>query len=170
MNDVLKHTSPDEEEKAARTRKKKLRVQKHKAHPVPPRRSSCQALFCDPKILLLTDRKQVSETPPEMPRETVPVVSREFGLRDPVKAGKSGSCCTPQTQVSISSELRVVAERRSGHLFFRRESFRPLATVQEADDDCEGRRQRVKLMSNPIQRHGRRFLSSAGATPEHWVL
>src|SRR6202040_3333447 len=35
----------------------------------------------------------------DVPRESVPVVSREFGLRGPVMAGNSGSFCTQQTQV-----------------------------------------------------------------------
>ena len=40
----------------------------------------------------------------EMPHKNQPCESREFALRDPVKAGLAGSLCTQQTQLSDSSD------------------------------------------------------------------
>ncbi len=50
---------------------------------------------------------EVEETACDLPRKSIPSRSRGNGLRGLVKAGLAGVFCTQQTQVSISSDLRV---------------------------------------------------------------
>src|SRR5437867_1823834 len=48
----------------------------------------------------------------DLPRESIPAESREFGLRDPVKAGLTGSCKPQQTQVATSSKALFLRARQ----------------------------------------------------------